>query len=186
MTDMTQSQNTKLQQLIDRQEILDCLTRFSRGMDRFDRDVFLSAFHTDAVIAAGPFVGGPVDLFAWASQLHDQGQQATHHNLLNLTCDIDGDVAHTELYYLFVGRNRDDTNWIAGGRYIDRLERRNGVWKIALRTNAIEWSGLVPTMPLPFSHVPDIYGNGTPARSKDDPSYRRPLVNQRKDNVPNG
>ena len=99
----------RLEQLLDRQDILDCLTRFSRGMDRFDRELFLSAFHPDAVIAAGPFVGGPDELYDWASELHEQGQSATHHNLLNHTCDIDGDVAHTETYYLFVGRNRDET-----------------------------------------------------------------------------
>src|SRR3984885_4850433 len=179
-----QDKLARLEQLLDRQDIVDCLTRFSRGMDRFDRDVFLSAFHSDAIIAAGPFVGGPVQLFEWASRLHDQGQSATHHNLLNLTCDIDGDVAHTETYYLFVGRNRDETNWIAGGRYIDRLERRAGAWKIALRTNAIEWSGLVPTLPIPFADVPGINLNGAAARGKEDPSYRRPLSNRRKAHIP--
>ena len=49
----------RLELFLDRQDIIDCLTRFSRGMDRFDRDLFLSAFHPDAVIAAGDFVGGP-------------------------------------------------------------------------------------------------------------------------------
>jgi SnoaL-like domain len=174
----------KLAELVDRQEILDCLTRFSRGMDRFDRELFLSVFHADAVIAAGDFVGGPEDLYEWASKMHEQGQVATHHNLLNHTCDIDGAVAHTETYYLFAGRNRDDSNWIAGGRYIDRLERRDGQWKIALRTNAIEWSGMVPAMPIPFSDVPDINVNGMPSRSKDDPSYRRPLTNKRNMHIP--
>jgi hypothetical protein len=169
----------RLQHMLDRQDILDCLVRFSRGMDRFDRDLFLSAFHRDAVIAAGPFVGAPDALYDWASELHESGQLSTHHNLLNHTCDITGDVAHTETYYLFTGRNRDQTNWMAGGRYIDRVERREGAWRIALRTNAIEWSGMVPTMPIPFEDVPDIHGNGSPARSKQDPSYRRPLTNQR-------
>ncbi|MFA5939544.1 MAG: nuclear transport factor 2 family protein [Sinimarinibacterium sp.] len=169
----------RLEQLLHRQAILDCLVRFSRGMDRFDRDLFLSAFHADAVIAAGPFVGGPADLYDWASKLHRQGQAATHHNLLNHSCDIDGDVAHAETYYLFVGRNRDETNWLAGGRYIDRLERRDGAWKIALRTNAIEWSGMAPSTAIPFADVPDLHLNGTPSRSGDDPSYRRPLRNQR-------
>jgi hypothetical protein len=183
-TTISADQLARLDQLLDRQDIVDCLTRFSRGMDRFDRDVFLSAFHSDAVIAAGPFVGGPVQLFEWASRLHDLGQSATHHNLLNVTCDIDGDVAHTETYYLFVGRNRDETNWIAGGRYIDRLERREGEWKIALRTNAIEWSGMVPTMGIPFADVPGIFQNGTPSRDKNDPSYHRPLINQRQAHVP--
>lgn len=174
----------RLAHLLDRQDILDCLVRFSRGMDRFDRDIFLSAFHPDAVIAAGEFVGGPVPLYEWARKLHEQGQSSTHHNLLNHSCDVDGDVAHAETYYLFVGRNRDETNWIAGGRYIDRLERRDGSWRIALRTNAVEWSGLVPTLPIPFAEVPDIHLNGAPARSKEDPSYGRPLINKRKPHVP--
>jgi hypothetical protein len=176
----------RLEHLADRQDILDCLNRFSRGLDRFDRDLFLSAFHTDAVIAAGVFVGGPVPLYEWASDLHAQGQVATHHNVLNHSCEIEGSTAHTETYYLFVGRNRDETNWMAGGRYIDRLERREGAWRIALRTNVIEWSGIVPTMPLPFADVPDIHGNGAPVRNKDDPSYQRPLTNRRAKHIPPG
>ena len=52
----------RLETLLDRQDILDCLTRMSRATDRFDRDLFLSAFHPDATIAAGPFVGGPEEL----------------------------------------------------------------------------------------------------------------------------
>ena len=103
---------------------------------------------------------------------------------MNHSCDIDGDTAHTETYYLFVGRNRDQSNWIAGGRYIDRLERRDQQWKIVLRTNAIEWSGMLPTMPLPFADVADIALNGVPSRNKDDPSYQRPLTNRRKLQIP--
>lgn len=184
MSNITPEKLARLEQLLDRQDIEDCLTRFSRGMDRFDREVYLSAFHPDAVMAAGPFVGSAAECYDWASVLHEQGQIATHHNLLNITCEINGDTAHTETYYLFVGRNRDDSNWIAGGRYIDRLERRNGEWKIALRTNAIEWSGMVPTMGIPFADVPDIFVNGAPSRNKQDPSYQRPLTNKRKRHIP--
>jgi hypothetical protein len=174
----------RLEQLLEREDILDCLRRFSRGMDRFDRELFLSAFHPDAVIAAGEYVGGPVPLYDWASDMHHKGQVATHHNLLNVTCEIDGDTAHTETYYLFVGRNRDGTNWMAGGRYVDRLERRNGAWKIALRCNAIEWSGMVPTMDIPFANVPGLELNGVASRSKEDISYRRPLTNRRQPHIP--
>jgi hypothetical protein len=174
----------RLALLLDRQDILDCLLRFSRGMDRFDRELFLAAFHPDAVIAAGVFVGDPVNLYDWARGLHEQGQSATHHNLLNHSCDIDGDTAHAETYYLFVGRNRDDTNWLAGGRYIDRLERRDSVWRIALRTTVVEWSGMFPATPIPFADVADIHLNGVPARSGEDLSYLRPLVNRRKTHIP--
>jgi hypothetical protein len=118
--------------------------------------------------------------------MHAQGQSATHHDLLNHSCEIDGDVAHAETYYLFVGRNRDRTNWVAGGRYLDRLERRDGQWKIALRCNAVEWSGMIPTMAIPFEDVPDVHDNGVPSRGKDDPSYRRPLTNRRATHLPAG
>jgi hypothetical protein len=174
----------RLERIADRQDILDCLTRFCRGMDRFDRDLFLSAFHADAQIAAGPYVGDVPGCYDWARAMHDAGQTATHHGLLNHSVEINGDTAHSETYYQFVGRNRDDSNWVAGGRYIDRLEKRNGAWKIALRTNLIEWSGLLPTTPLPFADVADLHGNGAPSRSKDDPSYQRPLINRRKPRNP--
>lgn len=183
---LSPSRAVRLEQLLDRQDILDCLIRFSRGMDRFDRELFLCAFHADAVISAGEFVGGPVELYDWAAGMHEQGQSATHHNLLNHSCDLDGDTAHTETYYLFVGRNRDETNWIAGGRYIDRLERRDGEWRIALRTNAIEWSGMVPTIAIPFADVADSYLNGVATRSRKDMSYLRPLVNNRERKIPEG
>jgi SnoaL-like protein len=169
----------RLHELLDRQDISDCLARFCRGMDRFDRELFLSAFHPDAVIAAGDFVGEAADLYDWARNMHEQGQVATQHGLLNNTCDIDGDTAHSETDYLFAARNRDQTNWIAGGRYFDRLERRAARWRIALRTNVIEWSGILPTMPIPFADVPDIALNGTSARDRTDPSYQRPLANHR-------
>lgn len=181
---MDADRSARLDRLLDRQDIIDCLVRFSRGMDRFDEDLFLSAFHGDAVIAAGDFVGGPVGLYAWAQDMHERGQIATQHNLLNNTCEIEGDTAHSETYYLFAARNRDHSNWIAGGRYFDRLERRLGRWRIAVRTNVIEWSGAVPTMPIPFAAVPDISENGLAARDRTDPSYQRPLVNHREPHDP--
>ena len=178
----------RLEYAADRIEITDCLTRFSRGMDRFDRDLYLSAFHGDAVMAAGPYVGDVPGCWDWAVPMHEAGQIVTHHSLLNNTVEIDGDTAHSECYYLFVARNRDESMWMAGGRYIDRLERRagvsGGVWKIALRTNIIEWGCLPPPMPIPFGDVPGIEKNGVTSRSKDDPSYRRPLTNLRESFTP--
>lgn len=174
----------RLDAMLDRQDIHDALVRFARGMDRFDRAAFLSAFHPDAEIAAGPFVGQPAPLYDWARGLHDHGQSATQHLLLNHHCDLDGDTAHTETAYLFVGRNRDDTNWIAGGRYLDRFERRGGDWRIAVRSTTIDWSGLVPSLPIPFGDVAGIELNGIGARDESDISYRRPLTNRRPPFVP--
>lgn len=183
---MNSERLAELEILLERQAIQDCLVRFCRGMDRFDRELFLSAFHPDAEISAGIFVGGPLPLYDWAAELHRQGQSGTQHNLLNHSCEIDADTAHCETYYLFLGRNRDESNWAAGGRYLDRMEKRDGEWKIAFRHNVIEWSGSVPTMAIPFADVEDLALNGVAARDRSDPSYKRPLVNRRNHRLPEG
>lgn len=177
----------RLEELLDRQDIFDAIKRVSRGIDRFDRELFLSGYHPDAIIDAGELVNTPDVVYENGRALHEAGQSATLHMLTNHTCEIDGDVAHTETYWLYTGRNRDGTNWVAAGRYADRLERRNGEWRIAFRQTLIEWSGTIPatTSPL-FELAPDsdAHLNGAPSRSKDDPTYRRPLINKRRLQVP--
>lgn len=175
----------RLEQLLDRQDILDCITRIARAIDRFDRELFLSGYHADAVIDAGAFASDPAKVYDGGAALHDEGQSSTLHHLTNHSCEIDGDVAHAETYWQYTGRNRDGTNLVAGGRYVDRLERRLGEWKIAFRCTLLEWSGTIPVSSVPlFVNVPDAHVNGVAARSKDDPSYRRPLVNNRQMSFP--
>ncbi len=175
-----------LDALLDKQAIREALEAFSRGMDRFDRAAFLSAFWPEAEIAAGPFVGSAADCWDWARAVHEEGQELTQHALLQSNIDLDGDTAHAETYYQFAARNRDGTLMLAGGRYIDRLERRGGAWRIMLRTNQVEWSCLPPALPLPFADLPDVALNGVSARGPDDPSYQRPLVNRRAAQRPQG
>lgn len=175
----------RIDNLLDRQDILDCVTRISRAIDRFDRELFLSGYHVDALIDAGEFVGDPAKVYDGGAALHEQGQSTTLHHLTNHTCEIDGDAAHAETYWQYSGRNRDGTNWVAEGRYVDRLERREGEWKIAFRCTLLEWSGMVPPASVPlFENTSDLHVNGVSSRSKEDPSYRRPLTNRRQSRFP--
>lgn len=168
-----------IQNLIDRQAILDCLVRYCRGVDRLDRELVLSAYHQDAVDDHGAFVGTREEFVAWAFALHEKDQISTQHHLTNHTCDIVRGVAHAETYYLFTARNVDETLWIAGGRYLDKLEQRAGEWKISNRYCLVEWSGSPPAGAIPFADIPDVHTNGVPARNRTDPSFLRPLVNKR-------
>jgi hypothetical protein len=168
----------RVQYLLDRQEILDCLVNHCRGADRGDRELFVGTFHADAIADVGEFVGSPDALFDWAEAT--RGEQLSHHrHILNHACEIDGDVAHAETYYQYVGPSADGVNLVFGGRFIDRFERRDGRWKIAFRRNLIEWSGALPALPLPFADTPELRLNGIASRSKADPSYDRPLINRR-------
>jgi hypothetical protein len=166
--------------MLDRQDVEDCVKRISRGIDRFDRELFLSGYHADGVIDVGDFVGPPDRVYAAGAELHERGQSATQHYLTNHACEVEGDVAHAETYWLYAGANRDGTTALVGGRYLDRLERRDGAWRIAFRRAVLEWATEAPAAAVAlFENVPDLNANGAPARSREDPSYRRPLVNRR-------
>jgi hypothetical protein len=177
------NRDEKLGRLLDRQDIVDCLSNMARAADRMDRDLFLSGMHGDCITSAGPFVGGPEELYDWSEVLQKDAYTATFHKLLNNSFDFDGDTAHVETYYFFVGC-MGENNILAGGRYVDRFEKRDGVWGLAMRNNYVEWTSMVPAMGSPLGDIPDLAINGLPARDKSDPSYQRPLVNKRALNSP--
>jgi SnoaL-like domain len=177
-------QSKELQAVIDRMAIMDCLTRYCRGVDRCDRELILSCYHPDAEDDHGEFVGSPTEFCDWVIGLHQRDQILTQHCIGNHSCEIDGDEAHTETYYQFNARNLDESMWIAGGRYIDRLEKRDGAWKIANRYCVVEWSGTINAGPIPYADIPDVHASGVPGRGRSDPSYLRPLVNKRAKRFP--
>ena len=130
----------EVRRLGDRADIRDCIERYARGMDRRDRALLRSASHDGAIDDHVGFVG-EVDAFIdWAFAYHGT-QTRYQHYLLNHSADVDGDAAHAETYYLFVGTDREPANHmtLSGGRYVDRLERRDGRWGIVARVCVVEW-----------------------------------------------
>jgi hypothetical protein len=178
-----------VRQLRDRQEILDCLMRYSRGVDRLDRELLLSVYHPDAVDDHGMFVGNPEEFADWVVGMHGGTHLSHQHSLFNHTCDLDGDIAHTETYYMFCGMNRAGPPLsMSGGRYLDRFERRDGRWAIAARVCVRDWAPLdAPPDPedpstmtairasLPPAVLEFMRTGPVPTRDGRDPSYDRPL-----------
>lgn len=176
-----------VQELKDRQEIYDCLTRYARGVDRLDREMVLSAYHPDAVDDHGKFVGTRDDFVEWAFPQHIKAQYATQHCLFNHRCEIEGAVAHTETYYMFVGMNKSGKPCgLNGGRYVDRLEKRDGEWRIAARHCIRDWT--LTDKPIDITDISQFSGTNPPEafralmnagpvakRDKSDASYQRPL-----------
>jgi len=184
------SDTDRLRELQDREEIYDCLMRYSRGVDRLDRDLILSAYHEDAIDDHGMFVGNPQEFADWVISMHSQTHLSHLHSLFNHYCELDGDVAHTETYYMFCGMNRQGPPLsMSGGRYIDRFERRNGRWAIAARICVRDWAPLEETpdpedpstmtairATLPPEIVEFMRKGPVPTRDRRDPSYWRPLT----------
>jgi hypothetical protein len=169
---MTNALTTQERFLLDRQEILDCVSRYCRAVDRHDRELLASVFHPDAAVDLGEWAGPVRDLVAWADETH-RGQDLSHsHNITSHSCEIDGDTAHAESYVIQARLQRDGrTVTVAGGRYLDRLERRNGEWRIALRQLVSDWS---LTADGSESHNTDGYVRGS--WDKRDNSYIRQFV----------
>lgn len=159
----------------DRFEIEQCLLRYTRGVDRFDRELMQSAYHSDGWDQHGVSGGNAETFCAWAIGWHGNAQRSHHHNISNTTIDLDGDMAHVETYYLFVGDNREGPPTLSYGRYIDRFEKRGGRWGIAHRVCAIEYSGFFGETQTP-EDVRARICLGPCARDRSDLSYHRPLV----------
>ena len=100
--------------------------------------------------------------------------------MTNHTVELDGDTAHAETYYLFVGTDRDADAplLLTGGRYIDRFERRDERWAIAARICLVEWQTEVRSQ-LSSDAVDFLAAIGTVARDRTDTSYERPFVVKR-------
>jgi SnoaL-like domain len=158
--------------LRDRQEILDCINSYGRGLDRLDAQLIRNAYHPDAIDNHGPFVGG-VDAFVPFAIEIEGTFLATHHGITSHNCEITGDQAHTESYVLFFVRMSDGkTLGAGGGRYIDRLERRDGKWAITVRRLLMDWSYQVPY----DAWLGPDWEKQAGIRDRGDPSYERPLA----------
>jgi hypothetical protein len=111
-------------------------------------------------------------------EYHRLRHRYSQHFLTNHRCEIKGDTAHTETYFYFVGCMAEEgaPAEVVGGRYIDRLERRNGEWKIADRLCLIEWGSSLDEINFASKLVEGAkMEDARSARTREDASYMRPL-----------
>ena len=163
-----------IRHLKDRAEIEDCIQRYCRGADRLDRELLLSAYHPDATDDRGEaFTGSPAQFVDWLfPQL--RGLNGTAHVVCNTLSEIDGDVAHADSQIVFqVWRHAKDGEEgfaaLGTARYVDRLERREGVWAIAHRECLMDITFRAAVGP-PLAG--GLYGE----RDRSDRGYARPLA----------
>jgi hypothetical protein len=166
---------TSLEELSDRHEIWQVLLRYSRGIDRFDHAMLRSCYHDDAVDDHGVFVGGADEFVEWAIGYHAAYNTVHHHAVSNHWCELDGNKAHTETYYTYMGANVEGPHSLSMGRYIDRFEKRSGEWRIAERVCVNELVCDLTETKLPEEFARALMSSGPGTRAKSDVSYMRPL-----------
>jgi hypothetical protein len=127
-----------LQQLSDRLEIDDLLTRYATTLDSKDWDAWADCFTPDAHIdytAAGGIKGTRAEVKEWLSTVM-AGFPMTQHLVTNKVVVINRDRATCQSALINPMGLPDGDGmmlWIEGGYYRDRLVRTADGWRIAER-----------------------------------------------------
>jgi ketosteroid isomerase-like protein len=160
----------KIQILWDERQIEDVLYRYARGFDRCDMEIAKSAYWPDALDDHPGFCGNAHAMCDYFDAYHKERWESTQHHTLNNRIEVDGDTAHVESY-CFVAATKLHTHELelVGGRYVRRLEKRDGEWRIAAAVLIANWS-LDPAMTLEMLET-----GATGTRDRTDFSYHRPL-----------
>ncbi len=172
----------RLRELLDRQDIWSVVLRYARGIDRMDRELVRSCYWDDAIDDHYAYLGTPDHFIDVTFEGCRRTSIVQHHGVSNHTCEIDGDDAHCETYYTFIGANIEPPHLLSMGRYIDHLQRREGVWKYANRVTVIEKNFALTEFP---DDALILAGDTTPGallpatRDRTDLSYLRPVVPRR-------
>lgn len=138
----------------DREEISEAVLRYARGVDRRDWPLVRSVYHADAYDDHGAFKGDLEGLMDWLQRRHAAIAKSMHF-VTNILVEFDSaDGAVAESYYIArqtMGPEAGESRLMLlggkaasvepgasisvemAGRYIDRFERREGVWRIARR-----------------------------------------------------
>lgn len=127
-----------------RQQITEVLHRYARGFDRVDEEAIRSCFFADSTHQHGAFKGQSAD-FITAGLKVVRNLKTCSHLITNVSIDVVGPRAVSECYFLAHHRRAKKTgtgeeDWFLKGRYLDRFEKRAGVWKIAHRRGVHDFS----------------------------------------------
>jgi SnoaL-like domain len=179
----------------DRAAIENVLGLYCRAIDRLDLELLKSVYHADAIDDHGAMcLNGHEFAERIIATIRDLCVYSMH-TVTHSVIDVEGDTAAAESYYLgyhtiaadaatvekFFGRRYLEEQgraglldqrheYICGGRYIDVLHKRAGVWRIFRRKMTNEWS---------VSRPENLVTEGVPAafvspgrRDRQDPVYR--------------
>lgn len=141
----------ELSALLHKQAITEVIYRYCRAVDRLDEPLLVDCFHPDAVHEQGGFAGPSAQFCAHALARLRTCESSQHH-VGNILIELDGDRALSEAYWVAYHRITPGSgatglfaacevaqDLFVGGRYIDRFERRDGRWRIAVRHGVYDW-----------------------------------------------
>jgi hypothetical protein len=170
---MDAKRDPALQSLLDKQAITELVQTYCRACDRRDVDAVRALYHPDSIDSHGSYFEGSGMSYVDALPSMWAPMETLQHHVTMINIRIDGDYAESEAYGLHFQQMRTDNEMediIVGSRFLDKLERRDGVWKFSHRTHALDWTILAKPSQL---FVKGSMFAQSPRGKKDetDPSY---------------
>ena len=142
--DDTKPDQSQIDASMSRQQIAELTSAYCRGLDRADPALLKSIFHDDSTVVSGAFNGNGHMFAEEICRIVKAVFNRTFHSVASQRLDVDGDEATGETYVIAVASMADEdgapTEMLTGGRYMDRFERRDGVWKFTERSFVCDWS----------------------------------------------
>src|SRR6478609_7100526 len=128
-------------------------------------------YHDEAIDDHGSMFRGSADEYlAWLPPVLGNFE-ATVHSITNALFVVRAEHAQGELYTVAYHRTHPPQarEILIGGRYLDRYERRAGVWKFLHRSLALDWCRVSPVDAAAYGE----FAAGAPRGRTDeqDPSY---------------
>jgi hypothetical protein len=133
--------NEEMQALLNRDKIRDCIVRLARGEDRRNAEIITACYWPDSTTDYGVFIGSFSEYLAWVVP-GSPAIPVTQHILGQSLIELQGDKASVETHvtsYHRIDMGTEHRDTVIGGRYLDRIEKRNGEWRIAQRTMLYDW-----------------------------------------------
>jgi len=153
--------------VLDKNAIEMRLYQYCQAVDICNYDLLCDVYWPDAVDDHGFYVGNAYEFAAYNTSNTPLAFESTWHSVTNIVIKIDGDVADVESRLIAYHRLRADSEWLepilgsdyanrhaglqtshdylVGGGYTDRFERRQGVWRIANRRAYTSWQTAAPS-----------------------------------------
>jgi hypothetical protein len=161
-----------IDQAVSKQALHELNAAYCRAADRADDALMHSLWHPDAKVSYGEYSGGFEGFCDYWAGVRDHFQRLTH--LIGTDYyQITGDraVGETQVARIEVLERKSGlTDRMIGGRFLDRFERRDGVWKLTGRAFVLDWNVNRPTT---AQWDKGVFASLTlrGARAPDDPVY---------------
>jgi SnoaL-like domain len=169
-------QDPRVQALLDKQEITELIHGFARAADRHDHEALRTLYHPDAIDDHGAFFKGLAMEFIDQLPQIQASMQILHHNVTTVNIKLDGEnasYAEGEVYAMAYHQVAGETGLLdlmIGGRYFDKYEKREGLWKFSERAVVTDWATVDQPSRVDLKH-PMIEGSHIGQPGESDPSY---------------